>query len=1002
MSNQLVITSGAKVRSLEGVLTGTSGVVNSVPLGGANGVATLDSMGKVPLSQLPASVVTYLGTWNASTNTPTLANGTGDIGDLYICNVAGTVNFGAGPITFSVGDWVIYNGSTWQRSAGQAGTVTSVGLTSTAGAFTITNSPVTTSGNIGLNFSGNSGQYVGGDGSLITFPSIITQAQNLVTEVYNETGATLTKGTIVYINGGHGNLPTITKALATSDATSAQTYGVVRADITNMNNGYVTVIGNLDNIDTSAYTAGTQLYLSGTTAGTWTSTKPYAPIHLVYVGIVVRSHPTQGVIEVKIQNGYELDELHNVSAQTPSNNQGLFYNSSNSLWENKSIATALGYTPANAALVVPYTGATGNVNLGSNNLTASNLFGETSLNVKILASGSSYSTGYSTFSSLAGTLTMAQSVSAGNLKAFTFDFSAWATNTSYTYTLPALNGTLALLEGTQTFSGSKTFGLNNLIADGGILFKATAVPSSYTTGYVSAWFNINGSKNSLGLASSATSPVYYYYDFPNQAGTIALTSDLTNFVTLTGTTQTISSAKTFTSFPTKFQDVYIEGIGTSASGVNLKIASGGFASAGGGYITLYSSASKKLFVYDGSSTSTAALDFSSITSAITRTYTYPDANGTLVLGTGTTNYLPKFTGTSTLGNSLIWDNGTNVGIGNTNTTYTFDVTGTGRFTGALTGTTATFTAGTFNPSFIAIGSSSGNGQIQLSGSANYKIGAGTDYGGMAFTVGGSDRIYVLNNGNVGIGTSSPSTKLHISNAGDVFSQVSNTTKGNAYFGCDSTGIAIGSDTSSVPLYFFTNSGGGATERMRITSGGNVIIGTTSTLGGSAPPLTTYGSSAGPTFVNAASAQQSLLLWNQGTTGNNLFTEFHTEGTLTLRGSIYYNRGTGLVIYATTSDYRLKSEIEEFNALEILNKLKPKKFKIGDSELKSYGFIAHELQEYLPQAVIGEKDELKEDGSEKYQQVDYSQLTGLLTKAIQEQNALIQELSAKVSALESKI
>ena len=93
-------------------------------------------------------------------------------------------------------------------------------------------------------------------------------------------------------------------------------------------------------------------------------------------------------------------------------------------------------------------------------------------------------------------------------------------------------------------------------------------------------------------------------------------------------------------------------------------------------------------------------------------------------------------------------------------------------------------------------------------------------------------------------------------------------------------------------------------------------------------------------------------------------------------------------------FNLKSEINDFNALEIISNLKPKEFRIGDAINKSLGFIAHELQEYLPQAVQGEKDAVNEDGKPIYQSVDYSQLTGLLTKAIQ-------ELSAKVSLLENK-
>lgn len=84
--------------------------------GNANGYATLDSGGKVPVSQLPSSIMEYQGVWNASTNTPTLADGTGNTGDVYRVTVAGARNLGSGSITWEVGDYAIYNGSTWERS----------------------------------------------------------------------------------------------------------------------------------------------------------------------------------------------------------------------------------------------------------------------------------------------------------------------------------------------------------------------------------------------------------------------------------------------------------------------------------------------------------------------------------------------------------------------------------------------------------------------------------------------------------------------------------------------------------------------------------------------------------------------------------------------------------------------------------------------------------------------------------------------------------------------
>lgn len=149
--------------------------------GTANGYASLDSAGKVPYSQLPASIMTYQGTWNASTNTPTLADGTGDQGDVYRVSVAGSRNLGSGTIAFGVGDYCIYNGSTWEKSDstdavasvnGYTGTVTltksDVGLGSvdnTADA----DKPISTATQTALDAkeptvaAGTTGQYYRGD-----------------------------------------------------------------------------------------------------------------------------------------------------------------------------------------------------------------------------------------------------------------------------------------------------------------------------------------------------------------------------------------------------------------------------------------------------------------------------------------------------------------------------------------------------------------------------------------------------------------------------------------------------------------------------------------------------------------------------------------------------------------------------------------------------------------------------------------------------------------------
>jgi hypothetical protein len=162
----------------------------------------------------------------------------------------------------------------------------------------------------------------------------------VLSKVRNSTGATLTKGTAVYLSGATGNHVNVTKALATSDATSARTQGFVWEDIANNADGYVIVEGYLENIDTSAAASDGQIvYLSGSVAGGWTVTKPVAPIHMVYLGVIAKKNPSTGVIYVKVQNGFELDEIHDVLIVSEANGDLLKYDSASGLWKNAAQST---------------------------------------------------------------------------------------------------------------------------------------------------------------------------------------------------------------------------------------------------------------------------------------------------------------------------------------------------------------------------------------------------------------------------------------------------------------------------------------------------------------------------------------------------------------------------------------------------------------------------------------------------------------------------------------
>jgi len=882
--------------------------------------------------------VTYKGAWSAATNTPTLINPPDSTtnGFYYVVSAAGT-QFS---LVFNIGDWIISNGSAWQKVDntdavdsvfGRTGAVvgvstdySSVGITATAvGA----SSPST--------------------GAFTTLSSTSTTTLNSTTIPASKTLVVTTD-----------------KISVLAATTSAELAGVISDETGSGALVFATLpTFGTTGVKLSGSTSGTTTVLSGATAGTSVLTLPVATDTLVGKATT--------------------DTLTNKTLTSPTMTAPVLGTPASG-----NLASCTGYVGTSALVTVgalnsgSITSGFGAIDVGADAISGGAISGTTgtfsgAFGIGGVAAGTDAKLQVQGGNATTGIISRLTANSSGaNAKihytdGFTYNWTAGTTNDAFTISRGEFQVTAGTIVGTFTSTGLNSTAIG----------QTTAAAGSFTTLKASG-MAVNATPSSLGTTQN-------WLEFANTGG-----------------------------------DLYF--------GQESSVA-GAFFSGSSAYATVIYSAQPVQTIISG----TKRLDVTSAGAAITGALS---ATGQINGAVGA--YFPSITGAPSGSNLEIgYDAGNNIGV-----LQAYNRTGSAWRAIGMYGLTSNHYAsgsliGSFSSTGLAVTGtlSSNSADVALTTQGNLNISttntAATGVGGTIILGGASSATYaaikgvsdsgyysgalilatklsatgimteamrINHNGNVGIGTASPAYKLDIRNttAVDTVIALGNSVDANitqlgkqssTAYGASASGnaflysispISIMSDSGSGVIKFST---GGNTEKVRIDSSGNLLVGTTTA---TASPAT------GVQLCNTSGTLGGVFIGHDtGTANGNYYATFaYASGII---GSITQST-TSAVLYNVTSDYRRKSNVKDLTGSgTFIDALKPRTFD-WDTGDKGVGFIAHEFAEVSPTSVAGEKDAVDADGKPIYQGMQAS-----TAEVIANLVAELQSLRKRLAALESK-